>query len=140
MCLHFIFFFLIFSLVLLNLKFILYNSLNQMSGSWLVSLILQEFHRLVNSFRLSCFYSDISSLLINTNQASYEFPLHFLTNTKVVSLKLIIRKSYALLLPLYICISYLSFLASSSVGTSYSFFKYFRVLLCLSVALVLSFH
>ena len=46
-----------FALIFLKLRFKLYISSNQMSGSRLVSLIFQLFHLLVTSLKLSCLSS-----------------------------------------------------------------------------------
>ena len=51
-----------FYLIFLNLRFKVYISLNQMSVSKLVYLILQLFHLLVTSFRISCLSSETSYL------------------------------------------------------------------------------
>ena len=58
------------SLILLDFKFKLYSSLNHISGSWLVSLILKFAHFLVTSFRLFCFSSDTSYFSMSVLHAS----------------------------------------------------------------------
>ena len=58
-----------------------------MSGSCLVSLILQFLHLLFISFRLSCFSSDTLYFSMSAFQASCEFSLHFLANPKDIYVK-----------------------------------------------------
>ena len=92
-------YFLCFPLIFLNLKYKLNGSLNHMSRSWLVSLILQLFHLLVTSFRLPCFESDNSYFSMSDFHASCIFSLNYLTNTKGVSVRLITRKCQSFLFP-----------------------------------------
>ena len=91
-----------FALILLNLRFKLYSSLNQMSGSKLVSLILQLFHLLVTSSKLSFLSSDTSYLSINYLHESCAFLSHCLTSPKGMYIKLMISKSHDLEVPSYI--------------------------------------
>ena len=131
--------FLYFSLIFFNLRFKFYSSLNQISRSKLVSLILQVFHLLVTSFKLSCFSSDTFYLSINALHKSYTFSLHCLTIPKDMSVKLMVRKYHALEFSSYIFILSSSFSASSSVVFSSSFVSYLGTPLCLAISLVFSF-
>ena len=140
MCLEFSSSFLYFSLIFFNLRFKFYSSLNQISRSKLVSLILQVFHLLVTSFKLSCFSSDTFYLSINALHKSYTFSLHCLTIPKDMSVKLMVRKYHALEFSSYIFILSSSFSASSSVVFSSSFVSYLGMPLCLAISLVFSFQ
>ena len=139
MCLEFSSSFLYFSLIFFNLRFKFYSSLNQISRSKLVSLILQVFHLLVTSFKLSCFSSDTFYLSINALHKSYTFSLHCLTIPKDMSVKLMVRKYHALEFSSYIL--RLSFFVSepSSFGISRSFVRYCRMPLFLAIDLVFYF-
>ena len=129
-----------FALILLNLRLKIYSSLNPMSRYKLVSLILQLFHLLTTSFKLSCFSSETSYLSINALHASCAFSSHCLTRPKFMSIKNMIRKSYALEFHSYIFVLYSSFSDSSYVGISTYFVWYLRMPLCLEINLVCSFH
>ena len=122
-----------FALILQNLRFKLYSSLNQMSGYKILPLILQLFHPSVTSFKIYCFSSGTSYLSINDFHVSCALSLHCLIIPKGMSVKLMIRKSHALDFPSYIFILSSSFSASSSVGISTYFLSYLRMPLCLDI-------
>ena len=98
------------------------------------------FRQFVTSLKLSYFSSDTSYLSIRVLQASCTFSSHFLTKPKGISVRLIIKKSQALGFSSQIFNLSSSFFESSSLGISHYFVIYFKIPLCIKIALFFSFH
>ena len=138
MRLHIIFIFLIFPLVLFNFKVKLYSSLNHMSVSWLVSLILHVLNLFVTSFKPSFLFRDFifSKSAIH---ASCALSLYCLVSPKCILFRLITKKSRDLFFPPYIFSRYASSSDHSSLVIYHLFVQYFSITVpcnCIGVLLL----
>ena len=138
MFIHLILLFIILSLILFNLGFKFYSSLNHMSGYLLVSLILYLFHMLVTLFRIFFFltlhiYLLVSSVL-HVHSHCTAFP-----NQKVCHLVWLSRNPMP-----WCCIHISSVDIFHLLPLFFKIFQFFvnylNIPLCLAIALLFYFH